>query len=1044
MVLQNELARSLKANSTRTAIECGNRSVSYAQLREMSDQVTEFLRRRGLEKETIVGVFLQDRPLLIAAMIGIMNARCTFVPIDGTFPPGRLEAIGRALGLQHLITSRELPDLAPALGNAALNRYCVEDLLAEEAPAGRPANPPPAYEPDDSLYIYFTSGSTGTPKGVIGRNCSLLQFARWEIDAFHVGPDSRVSQLISPYFDAFLRDVFVPLLAGGTLCVPPARSVLSSEQLIPWVDASRITLIHCVPSVFRVINRDTLTPEQFGALRHVLLSGERIVPAELENWYHVFGPRIQLVNLYGATETTMIRACYPIQPEDVHLNRIPIGYPIRDTTLLVTRKDFVPCQPLVTGDLYIVSKYVTKGYLNDPALTQDRFIRLHPGSPQETIAFKTGDKARMLPDGKIDLIGREDRQVKVRGIRVEPGEIESVLFRSQRVENAFVFKHTEANGNEVLMAFVILKEAFRADPNCREALLAHLKNDLPDYLIPANLAVVAEFPLLPSGKIDSQELLSRLATRAVTAPANETERRLLALWQEILGNAPISTQDNFYGVGGNSLAIMRLLGKIYKEFSVRVPLSAFFANPTICKLAQFIEQSRRDKLFVITPVEARPAYCLTAAQERLYYHYELDKTSTAFNVPMAWQVGHDLEVGRIEAISRRLIERHESLRTEFGFTGGKLGQVVKPAVDFAVEEMDCRDRPADEALRAFIRPFDLGKAPLVRCGLITTREHGTLLVLDVHHIVYDGMSQINLLSDFVSLYQGESLPPLTIQPKDFAEWEHGFRTTDVYLGQREFWLKSFEGEIPRLRLPSLHTEAGGSMPGGVVAFEMDRAVIHSILGQAEGDGLNAFAAWFSLFFVYLSQLTGQEDLVVGTNTTGRMQLELEKLVGMFTKTLPIRRRVDPNARFIDFAREVHAYLIEANSRQLYDLADMLNELNNGRATPVKNLIDVMFVFQNFDDRSLQSNEAGFVAYPIENTVAKFPLSFFARETDATINFWVEYASAYFTKADVQLLIAQFKSVVLGVTANPAAPIREAIGSPAAAPQPVEEAITFHF
>jgi amino acid adenylation domain-containing protein len=1044
MVFQNELTESLKANRARTAIECGNKRISYSELLSLSNKVTQFLLGKHLEKETVVGVFLPDKPLLIGAIIGIANARCTFVPIDGTLPEGRLAAMMGELNLQHLITSRDAPEIAPA-GSPSLRSYCIEDIVTGEADADLPAHRHPSYGPDDSLYVYFTSGSTGTPKGIVGRNCSLLQFLKWEIDAFGLGPDSRVSQLVSPYFDAFLRDVFAPLLAGGTICVPPADHAFSSEQLTAWIDAARITLIHCVPSVFRVFNHEALSPRHFGHLRHVLLSGERIVPAELLNWYKTFGPRIELVNLYGLTETTMIRAYYRIQPQDAHLARIPIGYPISDTRLLVARQDFLPCPPLVTGDLYIVSDYTAKGYLNDPALTRERFIRLNPGSPQETIAFKTGDKARMLPDGKIDLMGREDRQVKLNGIRVEPDEIESVLFRSQLVKNAFVLKHTEENGVESLIAFVSSKDALPGKARFEEAVLLYLKKHLPGYLVPASVVAVDEFPLLPNGKVNYKELLNGLRTRSVAPPANELERRLLVIWQDILGAKPMSTEESFHSLGGNSLSIMRLLGRIYKEFSVRIPLSAFFSHPTIQKQAWYIERANRDKRFVIERAELKPAYRLSSAQERIYYHYELDKTSTAFNVPVAWELKGDVDPRKVEDVLKRLIERHECLRTEFRFTEGVLGQVVRDTVDFAVEVSDCRGLNKDEAIYAFIRPFDLSRAPLIRCSLIATGNKSQLLVLDIHHIVYDGISQFNLISDFLHLYRGEALQPLPIQYKDYAEWEHAFRATDAYIAQREFWLKNFEGEIPRLSLPTTNAQARSrAAAGGMVFFEMDQALVRAIIEKAGGDGLNTFSVLFSLFFVYMSQITGQEDLIIGTNTSGRTQQELEKLVGMFAKTLPIRRQVPPRASFIAFARAVHQYLIEAGSRQLYDLADIVSELNHGRDVPVKNLVDVMFVFQNMEDRVQPPDGIEFSNYALERTAAKFPLSLFAVEGEEVIVFRLEYESAYFTRADIQLLITQFKSLVDTIAASPEAPIGDCISSHSPVPRPVEDAIDFNF
>ncbi|HEX8528527.1 MAG TPA: non-ribosomal peptide synthetase, partial [Cytophagales bacterium] len=561
MTIQRELLKSLALNGDKTAIEYGQKRISYASLRAASGKITRFLLGRKLEPETIVGVNLRNRADLISTVIGIINARCVFVLLDETLPPARQWAVASQLNLQYVITSRDVPQF-PFAGQGT--PYLLEDLLAEAGALTQEAQLP-AFGEDDSLYVYFTSGSTGTPKGIVGRNGSLLQFARWETGAFGINGNTRVSQLISPFFDAFLRDVFVPLLAGGTLCIPPAdEDFFTPEKLIPWIEASGVHLIHCVPSLFRVFNNGTLTPNHFAHLRYVLLSGEKIIPSELTQWYEQVGDRVQLVNLYGPTEATMIRSCYLIRPEDAKAARIPIGFPISDTELVILNADGKPCRTLETGDLYIASAYLTKGYLHNQALTAEKFVKLEAGTPREKTAFRTGDKARRLADGRVDLLGREDRQVKVRGIRVELDEIENVMGQSPLVKNAVVIAHRDETGMQTLSAFVVKGDSPPEGGDWHAALEGYLKEQLPAYMIPANLVAVSSYPLLKNGKINYQELLGQLVLTALTAPANPTEARILAIWKEILGDKPISTEDSFHRIGGNSLSIMRLIGRLYK------------------------------------------------------------------------------------------------------------------------------------------------------------------------------------------------------------------------------------------------------------------------------------------------------------------------------------------------------------------------------------------------------------------------------------------------------------------------------------------------
>jgi mycobactin peptide synthetase MbtE len=1033
MTIQHELMKSLRMHDSQTAIEYGQEKISYAALRDRSDRVTDFLLKQGLKRETVVGIMLQHRPDIIAAILGVINAGCVFVILDKALPNARLQNIFRDLDLQHVIASE------PESG-ADMSAYSWTEIIrTEPEEIGYPE-----YKPDDSLYVYFTSGSTGMPKGIVGKNSSVRQFIHWEIEAFGLGKGIRVSQFISPYFDAFLRDIFVPLLAGGTVCIPVEEDVFTPEKMVAWINTHMINLIHCVPSLFRVFNNDSLTPQDFAALQYVLLSGEKIVPAQLGPWYNTFGTRIQLVNLYGATETTMIRAYYRIVPEDATSARIPIGFPISDTALLVLDKDLKPCNMLVPGDLYIASEYVTKGYLNNPQLTHDRFVNIKTGGHAE-IAFKTGDTARRLPDGKIDLIGRTDRQVKLRGIRIEPGEIEAALVKVAGVKDAVVIKQEDDTGTESLIAFVIAYEPAPGALPLQDTIQQHMQAHLPAYSIPSAVIEVHEYPLLTNGKIDYSALLNRKDAEVIVAPVNSVEKRLLAIWKEILGDKTISTDSNFHAIGGTSLSIMRLIGKIYKEYNIRVSLSQLFDNLTIKEQAALIGRAGRENLMTISRTPVKPAYNLSAAQERIYFNYELDKGSTAYNLPMAWEITGRYDRGRIETVFQALTERHETFRTEFKFENGKILQVVKDAVDFHLDEVKIQDPDIRKAIRGLIKPFDLSRAPLLTAVVIVTPDGRRVLLVNTHHIVCDGMSQINLFAEFLSLYQGETLLPLALQYKDYAEWEVQFRTESQYLLLREFWLKSFEAEVPKLALPTLHAELGQvSDEGSHATFSVDRKTLDPLVNTFKASNITAFSTLFSINFVFLYSLTAQEDIVVGINTSGRMQEDLQDVVGMFAKTLPIRYTLDPRMSFREVVKNIHTYLVHANSNQIYDLANIMAELNKGKTASVKSLFDVVFVFLNFEEKKMTFGDTVFTGFEFENITARYPITVLVTEDAVSYNFRLQYSLDYFTEGDIDMLIGQFQSLVKTLVANPDITVMESIDTSKQGALLAEDDIQFNF
>ncbi|MEO5564600.1 MAG: condensation domain-containing protein [Chitinophagaceae bacterium] len=1044
MFFQKELISSLHNNSGRVAIECESRKITYSGLLKTSDAITTVLLKQGLDNTTTVGIFLDDRADLICSVIGILNARCIFVPIDPSLPGERIRAMIKELDLKYLICSRKEAGVNEDVIGKVSKLY-FEDMMRNGVDDNTPGIKYPDYQEDDSVYVYFTSGSTGVPKGIVGKNNSLLQFLKWEIETFDVNSSTRVSQFISPYFDAFLRDIFVPLLSGGTICIPPSgKDILIPSVLTRWIDENRITLIHCVPGFFRIINHDSLKPSNYAQLEYVLLSGEKIIPGELLNWYELFGARVQLVNLYGATESTMIRAFYLIQPKDANLPKIPIGNPISDTALIILDKSMRPCGPLVPGDLYIVSDYLTKGYFNNPVLNEEKFVRIDAGSLLSKNAFKTGDRARLLTDGTIDLLGREDRMIKLRGIRIEIDEIETVLIQSGLLKNAAVMEHRSRNGEASINAFVIKNET-ESSIDIKEAAMEYLERHLPEYMLPSAIYEVDEFPLLSSGKINYKELISSIKKRIIVDPENETERGLMAVWKGVLGDMIISTDESFHSMGGNSISIMKLIGRIYKEFNVRISLEDIFNNPTIKGQALAIKKLKKDNTFIIPKVDKHPFYNVSSAQGRVYYNYELNTSRTSYNLPMAWEIKTKPDKDKIQEVFRLLINRHESLRTWFDVEGGKVVQFVMDEVELPMEEYHTTDNGIYNTYTKFIRPFDLSKAPLFRTALIYTESGRVILLVDFHHIICDGMSQLILRSDFYKLYYGHTAEPLAIQYKDYAEWEHNYKSTEDYLLHRQFWLQSFEGRIPELDLPVINAEQNDlSDKGGNITFEISRTILGPVLEHALSKELTTGSALFSIYYLFLSQLTGQDDIVIGTAASGRMQQELESVVGMFVKTLPVRYRLDTKMSFASLLADLHKLLIQALSNQLYDLEDIVNDLNNKKTVKVERLFNAGFVFLNFDEEKDMKEEGDFVTYKLLNTGAKNAITLYVMEKADSFYLRLEYSHAYFTKADIELLIAQFKSLAIDIAKNVDASIIEIMGNHKPAAIVTEDDIIFSF
>ncbi|MGA9770781.1 MAG: amino acid adenylation domain-containing protein, partial [Blastocatellia bacterium] len=445
---------------SRVAIDNAVKRATYADLEAQSNRLANFLIDTGAVKGSMVAIVSADAINVITAMIATLKAGCVFIPLDPALPQNRLESMISQVRPEWCIMESEFFDKVASVARACdlqVKAICLDkpaalttdkglQHLSEFADYSNTDKPKVISGPDDMCYIYFTSGSTGKPKAIAGRLKSLAHFIDWEIRQFDINKDSRVSQLTTPSFDAFLRDAFAPLCAGGTVCAPSAReTVMIPTNLIDWVDIEQITVLHCVPSVFRSMLTVDLRPDYFSALRYVLMAGESLFPSDVKKWIEVFGDRIQLVNFYGPTETTLIKMFYLVKQEDKERRSIPIGKPMEGAAAIVIDAQGRPCPPGVVGEIYIRTPYRTLGYYNQPELTNEVFIQNPFGKDPDDLIYKTGDLGRVQEDGNFEYLGRKDQQVKIRGVRVEITEIEDLLRRHPAIKDVVVVARVDTS-----------------------------------------------------------------------------------------------------------------------------------------------------------------------------------------------------------------------------------------------------------------------------------------------------------------------------------------------------------------------------------------------------------------------------------------------------------------------------------------------------------------------------------------------------------------------------------------------------------------------
>jgi len=568
----------------RIAVRAPEGAISHGQLDSAADRLAVCLRRdHGLQPGMVVALFLPPGIACVTAMLGVAKAGGVFLPIDLGMPPRRRQAC----------VARARPALAITDGACAAawesGGHEIPILRTDSLAHDDAAKLPLCVTGDDASYVVFTSGSTGEPKAILGRHKGLSHFIHWEVREFGLGPDDRIAQLAPLTFDVSLRDIFVPLLAGGTLCVPSAEARGNIRTLLDWLHAEAITLIHCVPSLFRVLTEEIRTRPSglMPALRHVLLAGEPLYSRDVQRWRAVTGERIELVNLYGPSETTLAKAFHRVvDVPDEPGRMIPVGQPLPNTVLLIIR-DRELCDKGEIGEIFIKTPFMSKGYLNDPQSTQDAFVQnpLTPDRPDRI--YRTGDVGRYRADRSVELLGRRDTQVKVNGVRIELGDVEQALLQHPSIRQAVVAAHTSAEQQVFMCAYFVADGQLSDD-----ALRAHLREWHDVSMHPAFFVQMEALPLNLHGKVNRRalprpvDLLYR--EKPCIAPEGEQEIAVAAIYSDILGVPKIGVTHSFVELGGDSLKAIRVLSRIAQEIGVEVKLQDLFPRGTVRAIAAVV------------------------------------------------------------------------------------------------------------------------------------------------------------------------------------------------------------------------------------------------------------------------------------------------------------------------------------------------------------------------------------------------------------------------------------------------------------------------
>ncbi|WP_239166995.1 non-ribosomal peptide synthetase [Actinoplanes italicus] len=989
--------------------------VTYGDLDAASDRLARHLLERGIGAETVVGLHLRRGPGLITAILAVWKAGAAYLPLDPAHPADRLAYMLSDSKTSLLITDTEA---GPFITDSDQLVRRVPVLRLDDPAVVDPAGTTPdvSVHPEQAAYLIYTSGSTGRPKGVTVTHRGLSNLVGATHQLFPAGPGDTTLQFASPSFDASVSEIIMALTSGATLAIAPG-----ADGLAGLLREHHVTTATLPPSLLR-----TLEAEDLATLTTLITAGERLDPGLAATW----APRLNLINAYGPTETTVCATAGAITPADS--TDAPIGNPIANTTTHLLDQHLNPVPAGVTGDLFIGGPSLARGYRNQPARTATAFVP-NPFATDGSRLYRTGDLARRLPDGRLVFLGRTDHQLKIRGHRIEAGEVEAALLSLPAVTDAVVTGHDER-----LVAYVV--PTAPAGLPADEDLRAGLRLSLPEYMVPSVFVRLDALPLNRNGKVDRAALPAPATERAdrtvYRAPAGATEEILAGIWGDLLGLDRVGAGDGFFALGGHSLLAIRAVSRIREALHTDLPLAALFDHPTVAGLAAHIDGTAHGPAIPpIRRVERTGPLPLSFAQQRLWFLAQLDPESPEYNVPAVLPIGGELDAEALTAALTALVTRHEVLRTRFVTgTDGVPVQVIDPPATFPLVKVDAGSRREAEDLMAYDArlPFDLSTGPLIRATLIRTAPDRHLLVLCLHHIVTDEWSARILRHELAALYEAiranepDPLPLLPVQYADFAVWQRDLLAGPVAETQAEYW-RTRLADPPLLALPTDHPRpAVRSTAGAALDFTVPARVTAGLRALARRHGATMFMTLAAAYATLLHRHTGQDDLLIGVPVANREQPETQAMAGLFLNTLVLRVRLDGDPRFAEVLAGVRDGALEAYAHQDLPFERLVDELVDDRDRSRTPLFQTLFTHTTGRPGTAgtvgdPSGTADDMARPRE-ALARFEVALATHEDEGVLSGTFEYATTLFDHDTVRRMAGHLQVLLAAAAADAETPL----------------------
>ena len=1029
-------------------------TLSYDELNRRSNQLCHYLQAQGVGRGKMVGIYVGKSVEMIVALLGVLKSGAAYVPIDPRYPHERIQFMLEDAGIDTLLTQERLVE--------------VRDRRAEDAPrntqhAPRPIlqiwegntidldsdwpqialqpdhNPAIELDPAAPAYVIYTSGSTGIPKGVLIPHSALANHALALAEEAELNVTDRVLQFISLSFDASAEEIYPTLMRGGAIVVPDSALDVLGADLARFCSEREVTVLHMPASVWHVLvdDLDKASIRFDAPLRLLMLGGDTPSIEKLQTFSRLLGGPIPFLNLYGPTEATITATLYKTTTQPRDFERLPIGKPIANVHTYILDPAMRPAPIGAPGELYIGGAGLALGYLDRAEITAASFVTHTFGAGPTVRLYKTGDAARYLPDGNIEFLGRVDEQIKIRGYRVEPGEIEATLSQYEGVQDVAVIVQVDEKGRKRLEAY-LAAAADLSQADLREYLGARL----PSYMIPSAFVLLNALPRTPSGKLDRRALSEmdgiRLERGGVyEAPRGPEEEMLVGIWTQVLGRERIGIHDDFFDLGGHSLLATQLVSRVREAFQIDLSLSTLFETKTVAALAALIKQAKEDELGLlapaIEPISRTQSLPLSFSQQRLWFLDQLEPGNLFYNMPIAVRLRGPLDVSALRQSMDEIIRRHEVLRTTYLSVAGRPRQIVHPELRLEFPLLDVshlgRDEAETEAHRqasALVRqPFDLTEGPMLRAQLIRLDAEEHIAVLAMHHIVADAWSIGVFIGELALLYNAFSrgepspLPDLPIQYADYAYWQRNWLQGEALDVQLAYWKQQLAGAPALLDLPTDRPRPAIQTANGTTySFTLPAVLADSLHDLSREEGATLFMALLAGFQLLLSRYSGQNDICVGSAIANRTRGETERLIGFFVNTLVLRSDLSGNPTFRALLDQVRDTALAAYAHQDVPFELLVDALQPERDLSHAPLFQVGFALQNIPLAAQELPDLMIEPIGLESNSAKYDITLTLSEGAGGLAGSAEYNTDLFDAGTVERMMAHYQRLLESAVADP--------------------------